>query len=180
LNLRSLKAEKMMAKMGYKEGDGLGRNKQGMSIALQVEKTGKRIGRIIHEKDVLEPETPPAVLQPPPPPAPAPVVGIPADVMKNMSKVILLTNMVAPGDVDEDLEEETKEECAKYGEVNKCVIFELPDRSPDEAVRIFLEFKTLPSAIKALTDLNGRFFGGRSVRATFYDLDKFKQLQLSD
>ena len=48
-----LKAEKMMAKMGYKEGDGLGRNKQGMSIALQVEKTGKRSGRIIHEKDVV-------------------------------------------------------------------------------------------------------------------------------
>lgn len=38
--------------MGYKEGDGLGRNKQGMSIALQVEKTGKRSGRIIHENDV--------------------------------------------------------------------------------------------------------------------------------
>ncbi len=47
------KAEKMMAKMGYKEGEGLGRNKQGMSIALQVEKTGKRSGRIIHEKDVI-------------------------------------------------------------------------------------------------------------------------------
>ena len=42
----------MMAKMGYKEGEGLGRNKQGMSIALQVEKTGRRSGRIIHEKDV--------------------------------------------------------------------------------------------------------------------------------
>lgn len=43
----------MMAKMGYREGEGLGRNKQGMSIALQVEKTGKRSGRIIHEKDVV-------------------------------------------------------------------------------------------------------------------------------
>lgn len=38
--------------MGYKEGEGLGRNKQGMSMALQVEKTGRRSGRIIHEKDV--------------------------------------------------------------------------------------------------------------------------------
>lgn len=42
----------MMAKMGYKEGEGLGKNNQGMSIALQVEKTGVRSGRIIHEKDV--------------------------------------------------------------------------------------------------------------------------------
>lgn len=56
----------------------------------------------------------------------------------------------------------------------------MPNRSQDEAVRIFLEFKTLPSAIKALTDLNGRFFGGRVVKATFYNLDKFKRLELAD
>lgn len=177
----SLKAEKMMAKMGYKEGDGLGRNKQGMSIALQVEKTGKRSGRIIHENDVSV-EPPPVItpMEPIPPPAAAPVVGIPAEVMKNMSKVVLLRNMVGPGDIDEDLEDETKEECSKYGEVNKCVIYEIPGQVPEEAVRIFLEFKTLPSAIKALTDLNGRFFGGRSVKATFYNFDKFKQLKLNE
>ena len=52
LNTGLFKAEKMMAKMGYKEGEGLGRNNQGMSMALQVEKTGRRSGRIIHEKDV--------------------------------------------------------------------------------------------------------------------------------
>jgi len=43
---------KMMAKMGYKEGLGLGRNKQGMSTALMVEKTSKRGGKIIHERDL--------------------------------------------------------------------------------------------------------------------------------
>lgn len=42
----------MMVKMGYKEGEGLGKNNQGISMALQVEKTGARSGRIISEKDI--------------------------------------------------------------------------------------------------------------------------------
>ncbi len=33
--------------------------------------------------------------------------------------------MVGRGEVDEDLEAETKEECEKYGKVTKCVIFEV-------------------------------------------------------
>lgn len=33
--------------------------------------------------------------------------------------------MVGAGEVDEDLEAETKEECEKYGKVGKCVIFEV-------------------------------------------------------
>ena len=41
-----------MAKMGYKSGEGLGRDNQGMSMALQVEKTSKRGGKIIHERDI--------------------------------------------------------------------------------------------------------------------------------
>ena len=37
--------------------------------------------------------------------------------------------MVGRGEVDEDLEAETKEECEKYGKVVKCVIFEVRDAS---------------------------------------------------
>lgn len=33
--------------------------------------------------------------------------------------------MVGPGEVDPELESETAEECAKYGKVTKCVIFEV-------------------------------------------------------
>lgn len=29
-------------------------------------------------------------------------------------------------------------------------------------------------------DLNGRFFGGRTVRACFYNLDKFRRFHLGD
>ena len=45
-------ASKIMAKMGYKSGEGLGRDNQGMSTALMVEKTSKRGGKIIHERDI--------------------------------------------------------------------------------------------------------------------------------
>ena len=59
--------------------------------------------------------------------------------------------MVGPGEVDEDLEPETAEECSKYGDVVKVVIFEMPkgpQASIDDAVRIFVQFKRMESAIK--------------------------------
>jgi splicing factor 45 len=55
--------------------------------------------------------------------------------------------MVGPGEVDDLLDSETKEECQKYGEVEKCLIYEVCRRI-DEAVRIFVEFKRVESAIK--------------------------------
>jgi len=156
-------AGKIMAKYGYKKGQGLGKAEQGMSTALYVEKTSKRGGKIIHEKDM------PAE-QPPEKPKTN------TDLLKNPSKVIMLMNMVGPGEVDEELEPETAEECSKYGKVNKCVIFEIPEAPEDESVRIFIEFERIDSAIKGLIDLNGRFFGGRVVKACFYNLDKFRRM----
>lgn len=89
--------------------------------------------------------------------------------------------MVGPGDVDEELEPEVKDECnTKYGDVIKVIIFELPNAPSDEAVRIFVEFKRIESAIKAVVDLNGRFFGGRQVKAGFYCVEKFATLQLTE
>ncbi|KAJ8880378.1 hypothetical protein PR048_016847, partial [Dryococelus australis] len=58
-------------------------------------------------------------------------------------------NMVGPGEVDEDLEPEVKDECnTKYGDVIKVLIFEQPNVPAEEAVRIFVEFKRIESAIK--------------------------------
>ncbi len=58
--------------------------------------------------------------------------------------------MVGPGEVDEDLEEETGNECTKYGDVTSVVIFEVtePNYPPEEAVRIFIEFERVEQATK--------------------------------
>ena len=235
-------AAKIMAKFGYKDGQGLGKQEQGMSMALQVEKTSKRGGRIIHERDVFLPPPPAASsantaaasnpnanMGPPTPPIVAAAAETNdsepsiTEIMKAPSKVVLLRvikylftinehiiilklyflfkNMVGPGDVDEELEPEVKDECnTKYGEVANVLIHESFGTAPEDAVKIFVEFKRIESAIKgkykikkhkilpillkiyfliaAVVDLNGRFFGGRQVRAGFYNYDKFKSLEL--
>merc|ERR1712228_502181 len=61
-------AAKIMSKYGYKDGQGLGKNKQGISTALVVEKTSRR-GGIIINKDTAgtpPPEQPWAGAPPPP------------------------------------------------------------------------------------------------------------------
>ncbi|XP_055047228.1 splicing factor 45 isoform X2 [Misgurnus anguillicaudatus] len=168
-NMGGTVAHKIMQKYGFREGQGLGKHEQGLSTALSVEKTSKRGGKIIigdstektdaSKKNEANPLT---------------------EILKCPTKVVLLRNMVGRGEVDEDLEGETKEECEKYGKVVKCVIFEISGVPDEDAVRIFLEFERVESAIKAVVDLNGRYFGGRVVKACFYNLDRFRVLDLGD
>lgn len=67
---------------------------------------------------------PVGLMGPPAPPGPAGAAAPPpaeeqsiTEILKNPTKVVLLRNMVGPGEVDEELEPETKEECGRYGEV---------------------------------------------------------------
>ncbi|AWO97761.1 putative splicing factor 45 isoform 3 [Scophthalmus maximus] len=185
-NMGGTVAHKIMQKYGFREGQGLGKHEQGLSTALSVEKTSKRGGKIIIGDAAEKPGSSLSAV------AETSVGGFSADpskksdanplteILKNPTKVVLLRNMVGRGEVDEDLEGETKEECEKYGKVIKCVIFEIAVVTDDEAVRIFLEFERVESAIKAVVDLNGRYFGGRVVKACFYNLDKFRVLDLGE
>ncbi|XP_062852723.1 splicing factor 45 isoform X2 [Trichomycterus rosablanca] len=185
-NMGGTVAHKIMQKYGFREGQGLGKHEQGLSTALSVEKTSKRGGKIIvgdsAEKSGGSNQSAADV--------PGSYLGAQdtkknevnplTEILKCPTKVVLLRNMVGRGEVDEDLEGETKEECEKYGKVIKCVIFEISEVIDEEAVRIFLEFERVESAIKAVVDLNGRYFGGRVVKACFYNLDKFRVLNLGE
>eukprot|EP00873_Tetraselmis_striata_P005029 jgi/Tetstr1/425293/TSEL_015744.t1 len=138
-------AARMMAKMGWKEGQGLGRTKQGMITPLVAQKTDTHAGVIIN----AQPSAPP----PGPPQQPTPKKASGVSFQGTPTTIVLLRNMVGPGEVDETLEDEVAEECSKYGQVNRVLIF---------------EFDRTEAAVKALVDLEGRFFGGRVVRATFF------------
>jgi len=96
------------------------------------------------------------------------------------SRVVLLTNLVGAGEVDDTLQEETAEECERYGEVKNCLIYEVKGNVPDdEAVRIFIKFGKIEEAMKAYSALNGRFFGGRKVKAKYFDEERFSKLDLA-
>lgn len=79
-------------------------------------------------------------------------------------QVVLLQNMCGgPSEVDDDLEPETAEECAKYGAVVTCMIYQMPDAGDGpEAVRIFVEFENTEAAARGIaTILSFLFFSKR-------------------
>lgn len=83
-----------------------------------------------------------------------------------------LKNMVGGQEVDEQLQEEIEEECSKYGDVENVVVYQeqqSEDEDSDVFVKIFVEFGHSSHAQKGRDNLNGRFFGGRTVEAVLYD-----------
>ena len=81
----------MMQKYGFRVGEGLGKNSQGMTTPLIAQKTSDNIG----------------------------VIKASAIEMDRIltSRVLVMTNMVLPNQVDDDLESEIVQELSKYGVV---------------------------------------------------------------
>jgi len=102
---------------------------------------------------------------------PAPVA--PQPIMKPnipqamQSESVLLNNMFDPEEEternwDKELAEEVRAECEdKYGPVAGIKV------EKETQGEIYVKFKSIESAQKAIQSLNGRYFGGRSVSAAF-------------
>lgn len=83
--------------------------------------------------------------------------------------------------MDDELHVETKEECEKHGPVREVLIFEVQgsELPREERVRIFVGFERQESAVKAYVAMNGRFFGGQQVQASFFDEERFAKKDLA-
>ncbi|WIA42186.1 hypothetical protein OEZ86_009449 [Tetradesmus obliquus] len=161
-------AQKLLEKMGWREGQGLGRHRQGMATPLVAQKTAANAGVIVNAAGGQPGQSGDR------PRGGSAFVGVPG-------RAVVLRNMVGPGEVDEDLEEEVGTELTKYGTVTDVMIFEVttPGWPAEEAVRIFAQFDRTEAATRALVDLQGRFFGGRQVRAAFFSEERFEKQQLA-
>ena len=98
------------------------------------------------------------------------------------SVVVVLKNMVSPDEVDEELNDEISEECSKFGEVERVIIYQERQSEEDDAetiVKIFVEFKEAKAAKAAKSALNGRFFGGRRISCEIYDQDLYDHSDFS-
>ncbi|KAI4458272.1 poly(u)-binding-splicing factor puf60-b-related [Holotrichia oblita] len=98
------------------------------------------------------------------------------------SRVVILRNMVEPEDVDETLQEEIQEECSKFGVVERVIIYNEKQSEEDDTdviVKIFVEFSVTKEAEMAKDALNGRYFGGRMVKAALYDQTLFDHSDFS-
>ena len=97
----------------------------------------------------------------------------PPQIIPDQTRILVLLNMVTDDDLasDDDYQDlitEVREECAKFGSLLSIKIPRAQDNVELSAIRkVFLEYATLPDALAAQSELQGRKFGPNIVETRF-------------
>lgn len=168
------KAKRMMEKMGYEEGKGLGATGEGITTALKVqaEKRKKKsdaqgggfatpaaMGKIVGGKktkktDADEDDGPHG----------------------KMSAVVKFEGMLKGMDVDKAIQDEgilqeIGDEMTEFGKVERLKIWRDHEGGNDE---VFIKFTSQLSALRAIKAMDGAEFEGNTIQARYWDDEKFE------
>lgn len=166
-------AERLMAKMGYQKGQGLGADGSGITtaIVMKAEKRKKKsdaegggyvapanMGKIVGGKKKKKVETTESETD-------------------AMSEVIRLEGMLANMDVDKEIQEnnlmqEVGDELGEFGKVERLFIWRTNAGGNDE---VFIKFTSPLSALRAVREMDGVEFADNVVKAAFFDAEKFER-----
>ncbi|GAA5948564.1 hypothetical protein JCM3765_004927 [Sporobolomyces pararoseus] len=186
-------AERMMSKYGWTSGKGLGASESGITAALSVTRPSSSTPKLSRAQKKKQKHFGIATPQEEGPKGMAARnndvdssrTGRAEERNKEMggepSRVVLLENICGPHEVDDELPGEIAEEANKLGVVERCAVVVVPLEDDEEGaggereeVRVFLVMSGLAGAYNAVRSFEGRFFGGRTVRARYYDEEAFK------
>lgn len=168
----------MMASYGWKEGQGLGASESGRLDALSVAPTlskkykgkGPKKDESVVETGMAKGRS--AIIDS----SRESRLADEAAKYGTASRVVLLTNLCAADEVDDDLGGEVAGEANKFGVVERAMVYLVPGETRvEEGVRIFLVMSGLAGGWNAVKSFDGRHFGGRVVKARFYDEACFRR-----
>ncbi|KAF8112706.1 hypothetical protein N665_0062s0054 [Sinapis alba] len=104
-----------------------------------------------------------------------PGVNIPAvvDPVGVPSECLLLKNMFDPStetepEFDEDIKEDVKDECSKFGELNHIFV------DKNSIGFVYLRFENTQAAMGAQRALHGRWFAGKMITATYMTKESYE------
>ncbi|KAL9081963.1 MAG: hypothetical protein Q9159_006860 [Coniocarpon cinnabarinum] len=173
-------AKRMLAKMGWQEGSGLGAQGTGIAtpLSVQLDKRLKKSssegggfvgppgkGRIVGGKLSKEGK------------AAEKLAKEEAERLGELSEVLVLDNMLAGHDIETVLTElnfyqALGDECGeKFGRVERIFV----QREGEERGRVFVKFTERLSAMRALQAFEGRDYGGNTIEARYFNPDKFEK-----
>ncbi|CUS14714.1 unnamed protein product [Tuber aestivum] len=162
-------ATRLMSKLGWRAGTGLGASSTGITQPL----------RAVHTKSKDHPTRGKIIDKNKPNPAAAVGKFGPASV------VVVLRHMVdgLEGEDEAVLVQEIGEECENsYGGVERVLVVWGRDEGEGAgdnadgkgASRVFVKFSGELAALRAVNALEGRLFNGNTIEARFFDKDKFE------